>query len=896
MTQKTLYLVDGSTYIFRAYFAMPSLTNSEGMATGAIYGFTNMILKLMRDENPDYLAVVFDKSGKSFRNDLYSDYKANRPPAPADLVPQFPVVREVTRALNIPALELENYEADDIIATLATRALDQDVRTVVVTSDKDLMQLVVADRCSLLDTMKDAHYDPDGVKEKMGVFPHQIVDYLALLGDSVDNIPGVPGIGKKTAATLLGDYESLQGIYDHIDELRGKRRENLENNKEQAFLAQKLATVDREVPLHIELGEMARKEPDRRALTQLFAKHGFKNLHRQFHDADAVEESARIERDGYASVRTPDELEALVASLKAADTFALCALTTEPGSHRGELLGYAAAVSAEQAWYVPVGHTGLDAYPQLSPPAVADALKALLAEGNASLQTHDAKSMLHVLSTQGIDATDSVSFDTMLASYLVDAGKYAHNLSNIALDRLNHKMVELEPITGKGRSRRPLGELPPDVLRDWACEQAQLVAMLTADLTKDLDSSELTTLMTDLELPLLRVLTRMESEGIKLNSEALKTLSTELGTRATEIEAEAHALAGEPFSLGSPKQLARILFEVLGLTPIKKTKTGFSTNVTVLEALAKEHPLPALILEWRTASKLKSTYTDVLPTLVRPSTGRVHSTFNQAVAATGRLSSTDPNLQNIPVRTPVGQRIRGAFVPEPGHLLLAADYSQIELRVLAHLTDDAAMIAAFKEGADIHLRTAKELFGVAEDEVTRGQRSMAKTVNFGILYGMSAFRLANEQGISRAEAKGIIERYYSRYPRIAEWKAETLDAARSDGYVSTLLGRIRRISDINSSNHMARQGAERMAINTPVQGSAADIIKRAMIVVAPLIETDMPNTRLLLQVHDELVFEVPEDEVEALAALVTRTMEDVVELSVPLVANAGWGPTWLEAH
>ncbi|MDP6943414.1 MAG: DNA polymerase I [Myxococcota bacterium] len=895
-TRKTLYLVDGSTYIFRAYFAMPALTNSEGMATGAIYGFTNMLLKLIRDEKPDYLAVVFDKSGKSFRNDLYPAYKANRPPAPEDLVPQFPVVREVTRAFNIPALELENFEADDIIATLATRALDQGVETVVVTSDKDLMQLVVAERCSVLDTMKDARYDPEGVREKMGVYPHQIVDFLALLGDSVDNIPGVPGIGKKTAATLLGDYESLQGIYDHIDELKGKRRENLEANREQAFLARELATVARDVPLEIELQAMARQEPNRKRLTQLFAQHGFKSLHRQFHDAEAIDQTPSLGRESFAIVRTPDELSALVATLSAVDAFALRVLTTEPGTRRGSILGYAIAVDAERAWYVPVGHSGLDAHPQLSPPAVATALGPLVEAPAPATLTHDAKTDLHVLTTQGIDAMAGLTADTMLASYLVDAGKYTHTLANIALDRLNHKLVDLETIAGKGRSRRPLDQLPPEALRDWACEQAQVVSILSADLASAMRDAGLDGLMNDLELPLLRILAAMEREGIKLDTHQLRVLSQELGTRAAEIEREAHGLAGEPFTLGSPKQLSRILFEVLGLTPIKKTKTGYSTNVTVLETLAKEHPLPALILEWRTATKLKSTYADVLPSLADERTGRVHTTFNQAVAATGRLSSTDPNLQNIPVRTPVGQRIRGAFVPEPGHLLLSADYSQIELRVLAHLTGDDAMITAFRDGADIHLRTAQELFGITESEVTRGQRAMAKTVNFGILYGMSAFRLANEQGISRPEAQGIISRYYARYPRIAEWKEATLEAARRDGHVSTLLGRIRRIPDINSRNHMARQGAERMAINTPVQGSAADIIKRAMIAVAPRLASEMPTARLLLQVHDELVFEVPEHQAEALAAQVIEEMEGVLALSVPLVANAGWGPTWLEAH
>ncbi|MEZ4264835.1 MAG: DNA polymerase I [Myxococcota bacterium] len=900
MDPKRLYLVDGSTYIFRAFFAIRSLSSPDGLPTNAVYGFTAMLLKLIRQEKPDALAVVFDKSGRSFRNDLYAPYKAHRPPAPPDLVPQFPLVRDVTRAFNIPALELEGFEADDIIATLATRAQKAGFETVIVSTDKDLMQLV-GPGVAMLDTMKDILYDPAAVEAKMGVRPEQIVDFLALLGDSVDNIPGVPGIGKKTAADLLGAYDSLDGIYENIGALKGKRRENLETFKDQAYLAQKLATVACDVPLDIGIDAMGVREPDRAALTEIFGRLGFKTWHREFHESDAVDAEPRLSRDGFALVRTEAELAALTAALRAAPLIAFDTETTGLDPRRSDLVGLSFATDERRAWYVPVRHqlagdeSADEASAHLSPDTVLAALDPILADPARPKAAHNAKFDIQVLRHAGVTVR-GLAFDTMLASYLLDPGRYAHSLDNVALDRLNHKTTKFADVAGTGKSQVTFDFVPLQTARDYACEDAQVVMALHSLFTPELEAAGLTGLLKDLELPLCEVLADMEDTGVRIDSAQLEALSAELGARADRLEADAQVLAGESFSLGSPKQIGHILFEVLGLPASKKTKTGWSTDSSVLEDLATSHALPAQILEWRQVTKLKSTYTDVLPTLVNPDTGRIHTSYNQAVAATGRLSSTDPNLQNIPVRTEDGQRIREAFIAEPGRVLLSADYSQIELRVLAHMAGETAMQRAFQEGADIHARTAHELFGTPEIEVTREERSVAKTINFGILYGMSAFRLAREQNLSRSEAQAIIDRYFSRYPRIQQWKDQTLEAAQKDGQVSTLLGRIRRIPDIASKNVMARRGAERVAINTPIQGTAADIIKLAMVRIHRELPQAVPDALMVMQVHDELVFEVPEASAQKLSDFVTRVMGGVVQLDVPLVVNAAWGTSWLEAH
>ena len=902
---KRLYLVDGNSCIYRAFYAIRGLTNDDGLPTNAVYGFTGQLLRLLREERPDLMAVVFDKSERSFRNDLYAPYKAHRPPMPEDLVEQLPYTRQVARALGLEVLEVGGYEADDVIGTLATlAAATPDVETVIVSSDKDLMQLVDA-RCTLLDTMRDVRYGPAEVAEKTGVRPDQIVDWLALMGDSSDNIPGVKGIGKKGAAALLEQYGDLDGLYARLEEQRGKRREHLERDRDQAYLSRTLATLACDVPLDVTLEGLRPGQPDRRRLTALFAELGFRGWHREFYEAEGEpgagaepeQEQPRVGGGELHLVRDEAGLRGLVAAVAAAAEVGVTALTGDAADRRrGALVGIALATSAEEAWYLPLGHDGVTAGPQVTASVALDALRPLLADPARAKVVHDAKLERQVFAHHGVPLR-GVVFDTMLASYLADAGKPQHTLHQIALDRLGIDTTEREDLVGRGRGRLRFAALPPEAVRDHACDAARLPLAARDALAAELRSRGLDSLLRDLELPLAGVLADMERVGVCVDVPRLEALSTELGQRAGLLEGRALLLAGEDFNLGSPKQLGTILFDKLGLKGSKKTKSGWSTDASVLEELARAHDLPAVVLEWRRLTKLRGTYADALPALVRPESGRIHTSFHQAVAATGRLSSSDPNLQNIPIRTADGRRIREAFVAgAAGHVLLSADYSQIELRLVAHLSGDPAFLQAFREGADIHRRTAAELFEVAEEAVTREQRGMAKTINFGIMYGMSAFRLAREQSVSRSEAKAIIDAYFARYPRVLRWKKETLAEARQSGQVATLLGRVRAVPGVRARNGAARAAAERVAVNTPVQGSAADIIKLAMVRIAPRLQRELPDARMVLQVHDELVFEVPEAEAEALARLVAVEMESVVDLDVPLVVNTAWGSTWLEAH
>ena len=894
MPRKTLYLIDGSNLIFRAFFAIRSLSNAEGFPTNAVYGFTAMLLKLLKEEKPDYLAVVLDTSAKTFRNELYPDYKGHRPPVPEDLAPQFAVIREMVAAFNIVALRKDGFEADDIIATLAEQGLKKDVDTVIVSSDKDMMQLV-NERIQMLDTMKNVRYRPTEVQEKMGVRPDQVVDLLALMGDTADNIPGVPGIGQKTAAQLLGEFENLDGIYAGIESLKGKKRERLEEHKEAAYLSQELATVMRDVELDKSVDDLAVKEPDRAALTELFARLDFKTWHREFHDPTGTEESANLSQEGYSLVTTPNELATLKKTLEEAPVFAFDTETTGLDTLTAELVGLSFAIDAEKAWYVPVGHTGDGSEAQLDRDLVLQDLGPLLEDPNRGKAAQNGKYDLQILKRAGVEVRGLI-FDSMLANYLLAPNRYRHSLDHLALDWLNHKTISYSEVVEETGKENGFAGVPLERATVYACEDAQLVMALYERMESELEENGVQPLFEHIEMPLVPVLAKMQTSGVRVNNEMLQTLSHDMGKRAQTLEAQCHELAEEEFSLGSPKQLGKILFEKLQLPAKKRTKTGYSTNSAVLEELSNLHDLPGLILEWRSLTKLKSTYTDVLPKLVHPETGRIHASFNQAVAATGRLSSADPNLQNIPIRTEDGRKIREAFIPGDGNLFLAVDYSQIELRILAHLCGDAAMRQAFIDGADIHARTATMLFGVPQEAVSREQRNIAKTVNFGILYGMSAFRLAREQGISRPQAKEIIDLYFSRYPGILSWKEATLEEGRETGRVTTLMNRIRPLPDLNSRNGMSRKAAERVAINTPVQGSAADIMKKAMIHIDQRIQSDFPDLKMILQVHDELVFEVPEDKVEAARDMVIEEMEQVVELEVPLVANAGIGDNWLKAH
>ncbi|MFT7580248.1 MAG: DNA polymerase-1, partial [Myxococcota bacterium] len=732
----TLYLIDGSNYLFRAYHAIRSLTNSLGFPTNALLGFTQMVIKLVEDEAPDYLAVVFDGNQRGFRKELYADYKAHRPPKPPDLIPQIPVARSIMEAFRIPAIEAQGVEADDIIATVATRAAGLDIHTVVVTSDKDLMQLVEPG-CVLLDTMKGIRYDAAAVEAKMGVRPKQIVDLLALMGDSSDNIPGVPGIGPKTAATLLAQHSSLDGIYAAIaagdKRIKGKRLENLIAHEADARISYTLATLVTDAPLPMELADFKRQEPDKQKLGALFGELEFKALQRKYHDGAGP--AGEVLDTGHFTVARDDEaLRGLAKTIVAAEIAAVSLITTDAHPATAEIVGLSFAVDKTGGYYVPMRHSTLDAGPQPSLADVRAILGPVLADPTVNKTMFNLKAGIQILARAGLPITN-VTADPMLMSYLLDAGQYQQTLENLAMTWIDHKKVAYKEIAGTGRKQKRPHDLPVSAVARYACEEALLTWVLNERLAPRVVSEKLDTLYREMEHPLAFVLAEMEGEGVSIDVPLMRRLSHELGERARLLEQQAHAAAGRPFALGSPKQLAEVMFNELGLPPSKKTKTGYSTDSSVLEELSAVHPLPVLVLEWRQVSKLKSTYTDVLPTLVQPRTGRIHTIFNQAVAATGRLSSEQPNLQNIPIRTETGRRIRGAFVARAGAdnpILVSADYSQIELRILAHLSGDARMQQAFHDGADIHRRTAAEMLGKDESEVTGDERAMAKTINFGI--------------------------------------------------------------------------------------------------------------------------------------------------------------------
>ncbi len=886
---KRLYLVDGSSYIYRAYYAIRHLSNSKGLSTNAVLGFTNMLLKVLREERPDYVVVVFDAKRPTFRNELYPEYKANRAAMPEDLVPQVPLIKEVVRGLRIPAIEKEGFEADDIIATLARKAVDAGLEVTVVTGDKDLMQ-VVGDRVRLLDTMNDRVSGPEEVVAKFGVPPEQVVEVLGLAGDASDNIPGVPGIGAKTAGSLIREFGSIDNLLTQVDRVGGKkRRENLERYGDQARLSRELARLVYDVPVDLDLEGAARREPDVDALAPLFRELEFGRLLSEFSD------QTRTTGEGYRCVLDPAGLDAIAAELQRADRIALDTETTGLDPRRAGLVGLSFSVRPGEATYIPVGHVGDGQPDQLDRDGVLDRLRPVLEDPARPKVGQNLKFDIQVLRRAGVTVA-GVAFDTMIASYLARPGAKSHSLDALAAALLGHRTITFGEVTGKGKDRRGFEEVPVDEAAVYAAEDADIALRLVDELRPLLAETGQEALFRDVEMPLVEVLADMEWAGIRVDAAFLRGLSRELERRLAGLEAEIRELAGVAFNVASPKQLGEVLFEHLKLPRGRRTKTGWSTDAEVLARLAEDHPIAAKVLDYRTVAKLKSTYTDALPQLVNPDTGRIHTSFNQAVTATGRLSSSDPNLQNIPVRTEEGRRIRRAFVPADGNLLLSADYSQVELRVLAHMADEPEMKRAFAAGEDIHRRTAGEIFGVFPATVSDEQRRQAKTINFGVIYGMSAFGLAKALGIGRKEAQAFIDRYFDRYPRVRAFMDEMKARAREDAYVTTLLGRRCAIPEIRSRNPAVRGYAERNAINYPIQGTAADIIKVAMVAVHRRLAREGLAAKLVLQVHDELVLDVPEAEVDAVRRLVREEMERAVELSVPLEVDIGVGPDWSAAH
>ena len=892
-------LVDGSSYLFRAYHALPPLTNSSGEATGATVGVVNMLRKLLADYQPSHIAVVFDAPGKTFRDDLYPDYKANRPEMPEDLREQIQPTLDIIRAMGLPLLIVDDVEADDVIGTLAREATEQGIDTLVSTGDKDMAQLVNR-HVTLVNTMTDTVLDEQGVQGKFGVRPDQIVDFLALTGDSVDNIPGVPKCGPKTAAKWLGQFGTLDEVIARADDVQGKIGESLRASLDILPLSRILTRIKTDVGLGVGPQDLQPDEGDPAVLRKLYERLESRRLLASLDDAPAEAAVARAASAAtYETILDGASLDHWLERLRSADLFSFDTETTSLDYMRARVVGVSFAVEAGAAAYLPLAHDYPGAPDQLDRDAVLAVLKPLLEDPRQHKVGQNLKYDMSVLANHDIELR-GIAYDTMLESYVLNAGVGRHDMDSLAERHLNHRTIHFEDIAGKGARQLTFDQIPLEQAGPYAAEDADVTLRLHQAMWPQLEEEpSLRRVLTDIEVPLVSVLSRMERTGVRLDGKMLARQGAELAKRMHDLEQQAFAIAGRSFNIGSPKQIGQIFFEELQLPVIAKTPKGApSTAESVLQELAEQgHELPQVILQHRGLAKLKSTYTDKLPELVNPETGRLHTSYHQAVAATGRLSSSDPNLQNIPVRNDEGRRIRRAFVPEPGWRMLAADYSQIELRIMAHLSGDQGLLDAFAAGADIHRATAAEVFGAdSPDAVSSEQRRSAKAINFGLIYGMSAFGLARQLGIERAAAQAYVDRYFRRYPGVRAFMEDTREQARKQGYVETLFGRRLYLPDINARNQQVRAGAERTAINAPMQGTAADIIKRAMLAIDAWIRDGQPSVRMLMQVHDELVFEVDAPMVEAAVSKIRRLMEGAADLKVPLVVDVGVGDDWDEAH
>ncbi|MCH7853525.1 MAG: DNA polymerase I [Proteobacteria bacterium] len=903
MSNKKLVLVDGSSYLYRAYHALPALTTSRGEPTGAIHGVLNMLNKLAREQETEHFVVVFDAPGKTFRDDLYAEYKANRPPMPDDLRSQVEPILDAIKGMGLPLLRIEGVEADDVIGTLCRRAVAAGMEVLVSTGDKDMAQLV-SDKVTLVNTMSDTLLDRDGVKNKFDVYPEQIIDYLGLVGDSADNIPGVPKVGPKTAAKWLREYGSIEGIIEHADEIKGKVGESLREHIEQLRLSQKLATIVQDVDLPQQLDELTRGAVDEEALTELFVHFEMNTMLRQLREksnkidsAASAAPAASRSRGDFETVLTKEAFDKWLQKIGSAELVALDTETTSINYMQAELVGISLATQTGEAAYIPVAHDYPGAPQQLAREYVLSAMKPFLEDAQAKKVGHHLKYDAHIFARYGIRLR-GMAFDSMLESYVLNSVATRHDMNSVARYYLNAETIHFEDVAGKGVKQLTFNQVELELAAPYAAEDADITLQLHEKIWADISKNEaLKHLYETVEQPLVQVLFAMEETGVLVDRDMLNKQSAELASTMLEIQKKAHELAGGPFNLGSPKQLQQILFEKLELPVVRKTPKGQpSTAEDVLQELAADYELPRVILEYRSLSKLKSTYTDKLPLQICESTGRIHTSYHQAVAATGRLSSTDPNLQNIPIRTPEGRRIRQAFIAPEGNVLLAADYSQIELRIMAHLSADKGLLGAFAEGRDIHQATAAEVFGVALDEVSKDQRRSAKTINFGLMYGMSAFGLAKQLNVSRGEAQEYIDQYFDRYPGVKAYMDNTRASAKECGFVETIYGRRLYLPEINARNVQRRQYAERSAINAPMQGTAADIIKMAMISVQNwLLQNDI-KARMIMQVHDELVFEVACDSIDGIRDEIIRLMSAAATLDVPLVVDAGVGKNWDEAH
>ena len=879
-----LFLIDGSALAYRAYFAFINnpLINSKGENTSAVFAFTNSLLKILDEEKPDYMAVIFDTPEPTFRHKAFADYKATRQKMPPDMADQLPRIKEVIQAMNIPILEVPGFEADDVMGTLAKKAEKEGLETYLVTGDKDFLQLA-SPLTKIYNPKRTGQeveiLDVEGVKQKLGVPPERVADVLGLMGDKSDNVPGVPGIGQKTAARLVNQFGSLEAVVENADKIGQENlRKSLKENAHQALLSKELVIIKTDAPVEIDLHQLKLGQMDRRRLLELFKDLEFNSLL----DRIAPEEETEVE---YHTVKTQDQLEGLLLKLRQSGGFVLDIQTSDSSPLRAEILGFSFSCEPKRAYYLPAEDE------------VLNRLKPIFEDESIKKYGQNIKHDMLVLSRYGIELK-GVDFDTMVAAYLLNPSGREHSLDTLSVEHLSYKKTSLSELIGKGKSQKSLREVPLEQLSRYACEEADLTFRLKEVLEPKLREAELYDLFQRVEMPLVTVLMEMERNGVSLDMELLQRMSRRLEEELNRLMKKIYELAGEEFNINSPQQLGRILFEKLKLPKAKRTKTGYSTDVSVLEELAKVHPLPKELLEYRQLSKLKSTYIDALPKLVNPHTGRVHTSFNQTVTATGRLSSSDPNLQNIPIRTELGREIRRAFVPgDPStQVILDADYSQIELRIMAHLSGDETLRRSFLNDEDIHRTTASVVFEVPPDQVTSELRRRAKEINFGIMYGMGAYGLAMRLDITPEEAQKFINNYFIKYPKVNDFIIRTITEARRNGYVTTLLNRRRYLPEILSENRRKREFAERTAINTPIQGSAADLIKVAMINISRRLKERGLRTKMILQVHDELVFEVPKDELEDVKSLVKSQMEGAIKLDVPVKVDIGVGPNWLEAH
>ncbi len=889
----TLYLIDGNSYLYRAFYAIRGLTASDGTPTNAIFGFTNMIMKLLKEKNPDNFAIVFDMPGPTHRHEVYKEYKAHRKPMPEELVPQIPLIKELVNAFNIPIVEMSGYEADDILALIAKDGESAGMDVFIVTGDKDMCQAVTP-KIKLYDTMKEKITEEKDVIERYGVEPSRFPEVIALMGDASDNIPGAAGIGEKTAVKLLKEFKGIEDLIANHEKIKNTRARNaVAGNIDNIRLSKDLATLHPDVPLDVSIEDLVIKEPDWQTIKDRFRKYGFRNLMKMVPDEALTPDKSHPpdEKTEYISILDEKLLDTVLADVN--DEIAIDTETTSKSPMLAELVGISLSIKPDKAYYIPITHSYLGMPKQLPMDLVLNKMRPLLENSKIHKMGHNIKYDYIVLKNAGV-RMKGISFDTMLASYLMNPNKNNHNMTDAAMDNLGIKTISFSDVVGK--DKKDFSEVPVEDATEYSGEDAAVTLKLKNHFEPELHKEGLATLFNDMEVPLIEVLANIEMQGIKLDTPLMESFSKKMESELGSVEQRIYFIAGEEFNINSPKQLQEILFDKLGLKPTKKTKTGYSTNIEVLEQLALVHELPKEIIEYRGLSKLKNTYVDALPRLVNPKTGRLHTSFNQTITATGRLSSSDPNLQNIPIRSEWGKKIREAFIAEPGNLILSSDYSQIELRIFAHLSQDKHLLEVFANDGDIHTRTASGLFGVEPANVTEDMRRRAKTVNFGIIYGISPYGLSRQLGIPADEAKHYIDTYFAGFSGVKIYIDSLIQEATTKGYVTTLYGRKRAIPELQSTNRNISQLGERLATNTPVQGTAADIIKVSMINVWHRLNKEKLKTKMLLQVHDELLFEVPEYEKETAEQLVREEMENAVKLSVPLKVDIGIGKNWAEAH